>query len=58
MNHHTKNKLYPFLFHRNLHSVIWRGNQLTSWKKLPQLQDIGRSKEVSAVVKSLIIGQI
>lgn len=52
MNQLSKNNLYPFLFHPNLHSVIWGGNQLTSWKKLPQQQGIGESWEVSAVESS------
>jgi len=49
-------KLYPLLFEPNLHSVIWGGNQLRSYKGLePSDEPIGESWEVSAVPTSASI---
>lgn len=46
--------LYPFLFHPNLHSVIWGGHKLEQWKHLPQgSSPVGESWEVSAVPSSI-----
>lgn len=48
-----RNRLYPFVFKPNLHSVIWGGNRLKPWKKHPQDETpIGESWEVSAVPSS------
>lgn len=49
-------KLYPLLFEPNLHSVVWGGNKLNAWKKLPPAnKPIGESWEVSAVPSSIDI---
>lgn len=49
-------KLYPFLFQSNLHSVVWGGNQLRTYKGLePSDEPIGESWEVSAVPTSTSI---
>jgi mannose-6-phosphate isomerase len=46
----------PFLFHPNLHSVIWGGRQLCTYKGLPASDEpIGESWEVSAVPSSASI---
>jgi len=46
-------QLYPLLFEPNLHSVIWGGSQLRSYKGLaPSNEPIGESWEVSAVPTS------
>lgn len=49
-----RNRLYPFVFKPNLHSVIWGGSRLKPWKKHPQEDEtpIGESWEVSAVPSS------
>ena len=48
-----RNRLYPFVFKPNLHSVIWGGSRLKPWKKHPQDETpIGESWEVSAVPSS------
>ncbi len=49
-------QLYPFLFHPNLHTIVWGGNQLRPYKGL-ELSDepIGESWEVSAVPDSVSI---
>lgn len=48
--------IYPFLFEPNLHSVIWGGNQLRSYKGLETSDEpIGESWEVSAVPTSTSI---
>lgn len=44
-----RTKLYPMLFEPNLHTKIWGGEQLASWKQLPHQLHIGESWEVSAV---------
>ena len=44
-----RTKLYPMLFEPNLHTKIWGGEQLATWKNLPHQQHIGESWEVSAV---------
>ena len=45
--------LYPFLFRPNLHSVLWGGNRLCTYKGIKESQDaIGESWEVSAVPAS------
>ena len=42
--------LYPLLFENNLHTIVWGGTQLESWKGLPSSGKlIGESWEVSAV---------
>lgn len=42
--------LYPLLFQPNLHTTIWGGHRLTTYKGLPDSsQPIGESWEVSAV---------
>ena len=47
---------YPLLFHPNLHSVVWGGNQLCPYKGLaPSNDPIGESWEVSAVPSSTSI---
>lgn len=46
------NKIYPFLFKPNLHSVIWGGDQLATWKGLDYQKGVGESWEVSAVESS------
>ena len=49
-------QLYPLLFHPNLHTVVWGGNQLRSYKGLePSGEPIGESWEVSAVPTSTSI---
>lgn len=50
--------MYPLLFKPNLHSVIWGGNKIESWKQLPPSNSpIGESWEVSAVPSSIgVIG--
>ena len=49
-------QLYPLLFEPNLHSVVWGGNQLRSYKGLePSVEPIGESWEVSAVPSSTSI---
>ena len=45
-------KLYPLLFEPNLHTIVWGGDRLTSWKGLSQQEHIGESWEVSAVESS------
>ena len=48
--------LYPFLFHPNLHPVVWGGHQLRPYKGLePNEEPIGESWEVSAVPSSTSI---
>ena len=48
--------MYPFLFHPNLHSVVWGGHQLRPYKGLePSEEPIGESWEVSAVPTSTSI---
>ena len=47
-----RTKLYPMLFEPNLHTKIWGGEQLASWKNLPHQQHIGESWEVSAVASA------
>ena len=48
------NKLYPFLFEPNLHSVVWGGKRLNAWKHFPASEEpIGESWEVSAVKSSI-----
>ena len=48
--------MYPFLFHPNLHSVVWGGHQLQPYKGLePSEEPIGESWEVSAVPTSTSI---
>lgn len=47
-----KCRLYPFVFKPNLHAVVWGGNQLATWKQMPQQKNIGESWEVSAVPSS------
>ena len=48
--------LYPLLFQPNLHTVVWGGNQLRSYKGLqPSDELIGESWEVSAVPTSTSI---
>jgi mannose-6-phosphate isomerase len=45
--------LYPFLFQPNLHTVVWGGHRLTTFKGLPATDEpIGESWEVSAVPSS------
>ena len=42
--------IYPFLFQPNLHTVVWGGERLCSYKGLADSEDcIGESWEVSAV---------
>ena len=49
-------RLYPLLFEPNLHTVVWGGNQLKSYKGLePSDEPIGESWEVSAVPTSTSI---
>ena len=46
-------KYYPLLFEPNLHTVVWGGNQLRTYKGLePSDEPIGESWEVSAVPSS------
>ena len=48
--------LYPFLFRPNLHTVVWGGHQLQTYKNLPATDaPIGESWEVSAVPSSTSI---
>lgn len=48
--------LYPFLFHPNLHTVVWGGHRLQVYKGLQSTDDpIGESWEVSAVPSSTSI---
>lgn len=48
--------LYPFLFQPNLHTVVWGGDRLCSYKGLPHsAATIGESWEVSAVPSSVSI---
>ena len=45
--------VYPLLFKPNLHTIVWGGNRLQSYKGLPQTDvPIGESWEVSAVESS------
>ena len=45
--------LYPFLFHPNLHTVVWGGHRLQVYKGLQSTDEpIGESWEVSAVPSS------
>ena len=49
-------QLYPLLFEPNLHTVVWGGHQLRSYKGLePSDEPIGESWEVSAVPSSTSI---
>lgn len=49
-------KLYPFLFEPNLHTVVWGGHRLCSYKGVAPLDEpIGESWEVSAVPSSTSI---
>jgi len=46
-------QLYPFLFEPNLHTIVWGGNLLRSYKGLESSDEpIGESWEVSAVPSS------
>ena len=48
--------LYPFLFHPNLHTVVWGGHRLQVYKGLQSTDEpIGESWEVSAVPSSTSI---
>ena len=48
--------LYPLLFEPNLHTVVWGGNQLRSYKDMESSDEpIGESWEVSAVPTSTSI---
>ena len=48
--------MYPFLFHPNLHSVVWGGHKLQPYKGLEASEEpIGESWEVSAVPTSTSI---
>lgn len=48
--------LYPFLFHPNLHAVVWGGHRLQVYKGLQSTDEpIGESWEVSAVPSSTSI---
>jgi mannose-6-phosphate isomerase len=47
-----RTKLYPMLFEPNLHTKVWGGEQLATWKNLPHQTHIGESWEVSAVVSA------
>ena len=48
--------IYPFLFQPNLHTVVWGGERLCSYKGLADSEDcIGESWEVSAVPTSTSI---
>lgn len=48
-----KNKLYPFVFKPNLHTIVWGGSRLKPWKQIPDNDvPIGESWEVSAVPSS------
>ena len=48
--------LYPFLFHPNLHTVVWGGHRLQVYKGLQSTDDpIGESWEVSSVPSSTSI---
>lgn len=42
-----RTKLYPILFEPNLRTMVWGGQRLTDWKKLPLQDNIGESWEVS-----------
>ena len=49
-------RYYPLLFQPNLHTIVWGGHQLQSYKGLPATDDpIGESWEVSAVPSSTSI---
>ena len=49
-------KLYPFLFEPNLHTVVWGGDRLCPYKGLePKAEPIGESWEVSAVPSSVSV---
>ena len=49
-------KLYPFLFEPNLHTIVWGGKRLRSYKGLEASDEpIGESWEVSAVPSSTSI---
>lgn len=49
-------KLYPFLFEPNIHTVVWGGNRLCPYKGLePKAEPIGESWEVSAVPSSVSV---
>ena len=47
-----RTKLYPMLFEPNLHTKIWGGEQLATWKDLPYQTHVGESWEVSAVASA------
>lgn len=48
--------IYPYLFQPNLHTVVWGGDRLCSYKGLAESKDkIGESWEVSAVPSSTSI---
>lgn len=55
-----RNRIYPFVFKPNLHSVVWGGNRIKPWKQIPTSPQpsstsespIGESWEVSAVPSS------
>ena len=45
--------VYPLLFQPNMHTVVWGGHRLQSYKGLCQTDDpVGESWEVSAVESS------
>jgi len=49
----TTYKPYPLTFNPNLHTIVWGGHKLQTYKGLPQTTDpIGESWEVSAVESS------
>ncbi len=49
-------KSYPLLFEPNLHAVVWGGDSIAPWKRLPaQSEPIGESWEVSCVSQSISV---
>lgn len=47
-----REKVYPMLFEPNLHTVVWGGDKLATWKQLNPRNHVGESWEVSAVPTS------
>ena len=47
-----REKVYPMLLEPNLHTVVWGGDRLATWKQLNHRNHVGESWEVSAVPTS------
>ena len=47
-----KNKLYPFVFKPNLHTIVWGGSRLKPWKQMPsKVESVEKVESVKKVEK-------